>query len=323
MNKPDQSIISSLLEKHSLGICTPEEMALLEQWYAAFPQKEQVWRNESEMAEIKDSLKAGVFGLIAQEKAVPITNVKSAKSTVRILWQAAAAVIVLVGVYLFYNIHRNKKAPEYVVVSAPAGKGIVKLSLPDRSEVWLEPGTTVRYPKDYGSADRQIELTDGMAFFSVQKNAQLPFLVKTPRGVQTKVLGTEFTVKAYTHAKEIQVMVTSGIVQVSDSTGILGILKADQQLSYRQETHVSKRTDGVLDDWRTGDIALRNASFSEVARILETRFGLQVVYNEKAVAAYSFTLRIKNNTTAAEMLEMLKEISGLSYELNNGKVIIH
>ncbi|HEY8894793.1 MAG TPA: FecR domain-containing protein [Niastella sp.] len=323
MNKPDQSIISSLLEKHSLGICTPEEMALLEQWYAAFPQKEQVWRNESEKAEMKDSLKAGVFGLIAQEKVVPITNVKSAKSTVRILWQAAAAVIVLVGVYLFYNIHRNKKAPEYVVVSAPAGKGIVKLSLPDRSEVWLEPGTTVRYPKDYGSADRQIELTDGMAFFSVQKNAQLPFLVKTPRGVQTKVLGTEFTVKAYTHAKEIQVMVTSGIVQVSDSTGILGILKADQQLSYRQETHVTQRTDGVLDDWRTGDIALRNASFSEVARILETRFGLQVVYNEKAVAAYSFTLRIKNNTTAAEMLEMLKEISGLSYELNNGKVIIH
>lgn len=322
MNKPDRSIISSLLEKHSLGICTPEEMALLEQWYAAFPQKEQVWRNESEKAEMKESLRSGIFGVIAQEKVTPITNVKSAKSTLRILWQAAAVVVVLVGIYLFYN-HRDKKAPEYVVVSAPAGKGIVKLDLPDRSEVWLEPGTTVCYPKDYGSADRQIELTDGMAFFSVQKNAQVPFLVKTPLGVQTKVLGTEFTVKAYTHAKEVQVMVTSGIVQVSDSAGILGILKADQQLSYQYDTHVTQRTDGALADWRTGDIALRNASFSEVARILETRFGLQVVYNENAVAAYSFTLRIKNSTTAAEMLEILKEISGLSYELSNNKVTIH
>lgn len=322
MNKPHQSIISSLLEKHSLGICTPEEMTLLEQWYATFPQKEQVWLNGEEKAEVKDSLKAGIFGEIAQEKVVALTNVKSAKSTLRILWQAAAVVAILVGVYLLYN-HRDKKAPEYVVVSAPAGKGIVKLDLPDHSEVWLEPGTTVRYPKDYGNADRQIELTDGMAFFSVRKNAQLPFLVKTPRGVQTKVLGTEFTVKAYTHAKEVQVMVTSGFVQVSDSTGILGILKADQQLSYQQETHATQRTDGTLDDWRTGDIALRNASFTEVARILETRFGLQVVYNEKAVAAYSFTLRMKNNTTAAEMLEILKEISGLSYELNHDKVIIH
>ena len=322
MNKPDQSFISSLLEKHSLGICTPEEMALLKQWYAAFPQNEQVWLNESEKTEIKDSLKAGIFDEIAQEKVVPITNVKSAKSTRRILWQAAVVVAVLVGVYLLYN-HRDKTAPGYVVVSAPAGKGIVKLDLPDHSEVWLEPGTTVRYPKDYGNADRQVELTDGMAFFSVQKNAQLPFLVKTPHGVQTKVLGTEFTVKAYTHTKEVQVMVSSGIVQVADSTGILGILKADQQLCYQQETHTTQRTAGTMDDWRKGDLALRNASFAEVARILETRFGLQVVYNEKAVAAYSFTLRINNKTTAAEMLEILNEISGLSYELNNGKVTIH
>jgi transmembrane sensor len=322
MNKPEQSIISSLLEKHSLGICTPEEMVLLQQWYVAFPQKEQVWLNEAERAEMKDALKAGIFDEIAQEKVVSITIVKSAKSTRRILWQAAALVAVLVGVYLLYD-HRNKKAPEYVVVSAPAGKGIVKFYLPDHSEVWLEPGTTVRYPKDYGNADRQIELTDGMAFFSVQKNAQLPFLVKTPRGVQTKVLGTEFTVKAYTHAKEVQVMVTTGIVQVSDSTGILGTLKADQQLSYQQATHAMQRSAGALADWRTGEIPLHNASFTEVARILEKRFGLQVVYNEKAVAAYSFTLRIKNNTTAAEMLETLKEISGLSYELSNNKVTIH
>jgi ferric-dicitrate binding protein FerR (iron transport regulator) len=137
------------------------------------------------------------------------------------------------------------------------------------------------------------------------------------------VLGTEFTVKGYAQSEEVQVMVTSGIVQVSDSTGILGILKADQQLSYRQKLHALQRTEGALDDWRTGDLALRNASFADVARILKTRFGLQVVYNEKTVAAYSFTLRINKQTTAADMLEMLKEISGLSYEYIDGKVIIH
>jgi ferric-dicitrate binding protein FerR (iron transport regulator) len=320
MNKPDQSLISSLLEKHSLGICTPEEMALLEQWYAAFPEKTKVWANDAERTEMKASLKAGIFEVIAQEKVVPIVKVKNTR---RIWWQAAAVVAVLAGVYLFYNKYSTHKAPEYVVVSAPAGKGIVKLQLPDHSEFWLEPGTTVRYQKDYGNTDRQIELTDGMAFFSVQKNARLPFFVKTPGGVQTKVLGTEFTVKGYAQSEEVQVMVTSGIVQVSDSTGILGILKADQQLRYRQKQHALQRTEGALDDWRAGDLALRNASFTDVARILKNRFGLQVVYNEKAVAAYSFTLRINKQTTAAEMLEMLKEISGLSYEYNDGKVIIH
>lgn len=323
MNKPDQSFISSLLEKHSLGICTPEEMALLQQWYAAFPDEGAVWRNDDEKVAMKASLKADIFDVIAQEKVVPISSVKSVKSARRIWWQAAAVVAVLLVGFFMYNKYNDKKAPEYVVVSAPARQGIVKVELPDHSEVWLEPGTTVRYQKDFGNGGREIELTNGMAFFSVQKNAHLPFLVKTLRGVQTKVLGTEFTVKAYPQLEDVQVMVSSGIVQVSDSTGILGILKADQQLSYQSKEHVTKLTEGKLDDWRTGNIALRNASFTEVARILETRFGLQVVYNEKAVAAYSFTLRINEHTTATDILEILKEISGLSYEYNDGKVIIH
>ncbi|HUP10911.1 MAG TPA: FecR domain-containing protein [Niastella sp.] len=323
MNKPDQLILSSLLEKHSLGICTPEEVALLEQWYAAFPEKGQIWQEDAEKAEMKNSLKAGIFEVIAQEKVIPVARINSAKKPFRGWWQAAAAVAILAAGYLMYHNYSRKKVPEYVVVSAPAGKGIVKLQLPDHSEVWLEAGTTVRYQKDYGETGREVELTDGMAFFSVQKNAQLPFLVKTLCGMQTKVLGTEFTVKAYRQSEEVQVMVATGLVQVSDSTGVLGILKADQQLSYQQRAHITSRTEGPLNDWRTGDLTLHNASITEVARILENRFGLQVAYDEKAVAAYSFTLRINNQTTAADMLEILKEISGLSYELNNGKVTIH
>lgn len=323
MNKPDQSIISSLLEKHSLGICTPEEMALLQQWYDAFPEKEQLWANDAEKADMKAKLKADIFGAIAEETTAPVINVKNAKSPIRIWWQAAAAVAVLVTGYFMYNKFSVKKAPEYVVVSAPAGKAIVKVELPDHSEVWLDPGTTVRYQKDLWNEGREVELMNGMAYFSVQKNAALPFLVKAPHGVQTKVLGTEFTVKAYTQSEEVQVMVASGIVQVSDSTGILGVLKANQQLVYQQKEHIMERSEGAMDDWRTGNITLRNASFSEVARILENRFGLQVVYKEKSVAAYSFTLRVSKYTTAADMLEILKEISGLSYELKNNKVTIH
>jgi len=329
MNKPHQSIISSLLEKHSLGICTPEEMALLEEWYAAFPQNEQVWLNDEEKAVVKEFLKADIFEAIAREEVVPITRVKNAKSSLRIWWQAAAVVALLVGGYWFYNKYndRNKLSdivgPAYYDVVAPAGKGRALLHLPDHSEVTLEPGTTLHVKKDYGTTSREIVLEDGKAYFSVQKNPQVPFVVKAPGGLQTKVLGTEFTVKAYSQLDDVQVMVTTGTVQVSDKAGILGILKADQQLSYQQKTHVIKRTEGKLDDWRKGDLALRNASFAEVARILETRFGLQVVYNEKAVAAYSFTLRINEQTTAAEMLEILKEISGLSYELGVNKVTIH
>jgi ferric-dicitrate binding protein FerR (iron transport regulator) len=322
MNKREQDIINSLLEKHALGICTPEESALLEQWYAAFPEEGEVWRDATEKAAMKETLKAGIFDVIAQEKVHPITSVP-VKASRRIWWQAAAVVAVLVGTWLLYNKFSHKKEPEYVVVSAAAGKGILKVQLPDQSEVWLEPGTTVRYRKDLGNVDREIELADGMAFFSVRKHAKLPFLVKTPGGVQTKVLGTEFTVKAYTQSDEVQVMVSEGTVQVSDSTYILGILTANQQISYLQHAHGAKRTEGALEDWRAGGRTFSNASFAEVARILETRYGLQVAFNAADVASYRFNFRISKHTSALEMLEMLKDISGLAYTFNDNKVTIH
>lgn len=321
MNKPEQSIITSLLEKHALGICTREEMAILEQWYAAFPEKGTVWHDDTEKAGMKDSLKAKIFDEIAPAKIRPISQARAKRSR-RIWWQVAAVVNFLLVTYVLYK-YIQKKEPAYVVVSAAAGKGIIKLELPDHSEVWLEPGTLVRYRKDFGKTGREVELTNGMAFFSVRKNERSPFLVKAPGGVQTKVLGTEFTVKSYLRSKEVQVMVSSGIVQVSDSTGVLGVLRANQQLRYEQDAHVTTRTEGALHDWRTGDIVLNNASFTEIARILETRYGLRVTYNTRDVATYRFTLRIGKNMAAADMLGMLKDISGLTYTLNGNKVTIH
>jgi ferric-dicitrate binding protein FerR (iron transport regulator) len=110
---------------------------------------------------------------------------------------------------------------------------------------------------------------------------------------------------------------------VSDSTHILGILTANQQISYRQHAHATKRTEGAQEDWRTGGFAFNNASFAEVARMLKNRYGLQVTYNAASVATFRFNFRISKQTSAIEMLEMLKDISGLAYTLDKNKVTIH
>ncbi|PWV46534.1 FecR family protein [Chitinophaga sp. S165] len=321
MKQPDEHIITSLLEKHALGICTPEERALLEQWYAAFPENGQVWRDGQERSAMKDALKAGIFDVISSDEIHSITPV-TVKSR-RIWWQAAATVALLVATFLMYKKYSNKEEPAYVVLEAPAGKGAMRLQMPDQSEIWLEPGTTIRYPKDFGKAGREIELTDGMAFFSVPQQTEHPFIVNVPGRVQTKVLGTEFTIKAYRQLTSMQVFVSSGAVQVSDSKHLLGTVKAGEQLSYRPDTHIITPIEVKMADWRKGNISLNNATFAEVARMLENYYSLQVVFNEADVAAYRFNLRISSQSSAQEVLEVLHDISGLKYTLNNGKVTIH
>lgn len=313
MKQPEQHIINSLLEKHSLGILTPEERVLLEAWYADFPQQGKVWADATEKAAMKDALKAEIFDTIATEE------VRTIKSPLRsIWWQAAAVIAALAVISLLYS----RRAPEYEVVTAASGKGIVRLQLPDQSEMWLEPGTVVRYPKDFGKRDRELELEDGMAFFSVKEQTEHPFIVHIPGGVQAKVLGTGFTVKKYAQSSDLTVMVSSGAVQVADSTGVLGILKAGQQLHYQLTSHTATRSEETMEDWREGNLSISNATIQEIARILENRYGLKVTFNAASVASYRFTLRINRQDTAADVLEMLKDISGLTYTLSGNKVII-
>ncbi|RPD39997.1 FecR family protein [Chitinophaga barathri] len=327
MKRPEEHILQSLLEKHALGITTPEERAVLEEWYAAFPEKGAVWQDAGEKAAVKSALKAGIFDVITEEKgtgAAEVTELRVVKPPRSIYWQAAAAVLVLLATGLFFLARTGTERPGgYAEVTAPAGKGVMKVQLPDQSVMWLEPGSKVRYRQDFGNAGREVELTDGMVYFSVLTETEHPFIVSTTPGIQVRVLGTAFTVKAYSGLRDVQIAVESGAVQVSDSSDkVLGILKAGEQIVYETETHNTRKTAGPREDWRNGNLLLNNVSFAEVARILENRYGLEVEYDETIMAPYRFNLHAGRQATAEEVLEMLKDISGLEYTIVNGKVII-
>ncbi len=93
----------------------------------------------------------------------------------RVWWQAAAVAAVLVGTFFIYNIYNHQKEPAYVVVSAAAGKGIIKHQLPDQSEVWLEPGTTVRYQEDFREyrPENRAQKRYGLFFCTKERGAAL------------------------------------------------------------------------------------------------------------------------------------------------------
>lgn len=89
MNKPEEHIIQSLLEKHALGICTPEESAVLHEWYASFPEKARAFTDEEEKERLKQEMRAAVMETIQPRKVR------------RMYWQIAAAAVLLIAVATF------------------------------------------------------------------------------------------------------------------------------------------------------------------------------------------------------------------------------
>src|SRR5690606_14575437 len=83
----------------------------------------------------------------------------------------------------------------YNTLTNRRGSRVINLMLSDGSNVWLDAGSTLKYPIAFIGAERKVEIT-GEAYFEVAKNPDMPFYV-THEDVNIKVLGTHFNVNAF------------------------------------------------------------------------------------------------------------------------------
>ena len=104
------------------------------------------------------------------------------------------------------------KTVKYNILSTPLG-GEYQLVLPDGSKVWLNSGSTLRFPTAFIGSERIVELK-GEAYFDIAKNPKMPFLVRTNNAMDIKVLGTQFNVMAYDDEKNINTTLIEGSVEV-------------------------------------------------------------------------------------------------------------
>ncbi|MDP3431866.1 MAG: FecR family protein, partial [Bacteroidota bacterium] len=108
---------------------------------------------------------------------------------------AAFLLIPIIGLGILYWVSQSdQSADQYTETIAPRGQKS-QIVLADGTKVWLNSDTKIRYPGNFSKNQRDVYL-DGEAFFEVSKNEHQPFVVHTS-GVNVKVFGTKFIVKAY------------------------------------------------------------------------------------------------------------------------------
>lgn len=86
-----------------------------------------------------------------------------------------------------------------------------EIVLPDGSRLHLNTRSYAQV--DYSDTTRRITLLSGEAFFDVIRDPQRPFLVKAGHH-EIQAVGTAFSVRM--HPRELEVLVTEGVVEVSD-----------------------------------------------------------------------------------------------------------
>lgn len=207
----------------------------------------------------------------------------------------------------------------YNILSTPRG-GQYKIILPDGSQVWLNAGSSLRFPVSFAAAARSVEL-EGEGYFEIKRDAARPFVVHTD-AARVKVLGTHFNVSAYKEDKEWTTTLLEGAVEVSSKNGDRAMLRPGQQASLSDDKRINLQAVDVAASvaWKNGYFDFRRASLSDIMKQFSRWYDIDVVYNG-AITSDEYVGKIRRGVTLKQALTML-EMSDVGVRIEERTIFI-
>lgn len=186
----------------------------------------------------------------------------------------------------------------------------ITTTLPDGTKVKLNSDSRLIVPEKFDSSKRVVELS-GEAFFEVAENKEWPFVVKSA-GMEVKVLGTSFNVRAYEEDQVSKVAVKTGKVEVkgiADEEQRVTLLPNDISSWNRVASSLNKSEIEAMDQvfgWTEQKLVFENESLPEVLRVLSRWYGVKFVdsYNLTETAKRKYTAKYMNPTLEQMMLSL-------------------
>lgn len=315
--------------------CTSQELTALKRWLsdAATHSEVENWLGEhwATSPEIdSDTLIETVFQQIEayQDERQP----KSGFSISRILrvYQKVAAflLIPLIGLGVLYWITQyNQSSGQYTETIAPRGQKS-QIVLADGTKVWLNSDTKIKYPGNFSKNQRDVYL-DGEAFFEVSKNPHQPFVVHTS-GVNVKVLGTKFNVKAYADENQIETSLFEGKVNLllndpSSDQQVVKEVKPGQSFAYSKTDHqlaANKFPQDEIDGWKKNQLIFKDDTFSNLVRRVERWYDVKVVYDEKQFNDRRLTVELYEGERLERLMNIISLALSVDYKYEKGEIIL-
>lgn len=211
---------------------------------------------------------------------------------------------------------------QYNTVTTAKGRQFT-ITLPDGTKVWLNAGSSLRFPVAFNGPDRTVEFM-GEAYFEVAANARQPFRVHVPDRITLEVLGTAFNINAYTSDRNSYTTLVNGGVRISPAGKTSGsvILKPGEQLQATGSSFnvVSNANVEKAISWKNGLFNFDGVGLKDMMRQLERWYDLEVVY-EGNVPDIVFFGEMSRKLELSDVLNGL-ERSDVHFRLEEGRKLI-
>jgi len=253
-------------------------------------------------------------------------NIKKQKEAFRLQFiKYAASIILLVGfsgvIGYFISSLQSKSNSEFAKIVVPKGERSMVV-LPDGSKVQLNSDSQLRFVSSFQSGKRRVVL-NGEGFFEVVPDKSRPFVVEAS-GLEIEVLGTSFNVSSYSNDSLITTFLESGKVKINSKGSDNIFLNPHEAYSFNRITHKSvkmKLNDQRFSNWTKGLLTIDGETIGELAKKLERRFNVGIVFEDSEVKNHKYTGSIKDEDLIT-VLEALKFSSSVNYKFKGDTVTL-
>lgn len=227
--------------------------------------------------------------------------------TGRTILKYAAICVVIIGTTLAVERYLSTRPTAIAMqtLSVPRGQNC-QITLADGSKVWLNGGSTLRYPSHF-EENRQIELT-GEALFDVAKNGNMPFVVSA-KGVCVKVIGTRFNVRGYA-AEPLTVSLFRGAVSVyrENNEQQAVVLRPNEQLTV-SDGHMDKgRIDADAAAWKDGLLVFKSATMAQIITHLQACYGVKITVKHPSLLNIRYSGKFRQSDGVVNILDIISRV---------------
>lgn len=209
---------------------------------------------------------------------------------------------------------------QYNTLFNPRGSKVIYMLLTDGTKVWLNAGSSLKYPVVFTGNKREVSVT-GEAYFEVAKNKAKPFEVHAG-DVKVEVLGTHFNINAYSDENVIETSLLEGGVKVAKG-GLTDILQPGQQAIFNKELNDLKKVkvemDGVL-AWKNGLFQFDGDDIAGIMRQISRWYDVEVICPDKMPVRH-FEGKITRSTMLSDVLHIL-ELSGVKFRVEGKRITV-
>lgn len=334
-----------LIQKFISGNAINEERRILKEWMERHPENNKLVEDLQEIWDLTPpenfevDIQSAWFELQNRRQNKELEHAYSKKDSKKLLYALRVAAIVLVSMfagifvqYTFTGTNIEDMSKFYVMQTFETDKGEkASITFSDGTEVLLNSGTSINFPKEFHGMTREIYL-DGEAYFKVAKNFDMPFIVYA-KDTEVNVLGTEFNVQAWEDDSTVKVAVNMGEVAVSLSDQNVDDDKRRQSRVILKKGFYTAVRDGMIASpvklnkienhlmWIHGGLYFENEPFNKVIRDIERRFDVNISGVESDLLNVPFTGSFQY-ADLDEVLDVIAASMNFNYQRNGTEIRI-